>query len=252
MQTSRGWHTRCSGLLITVSLLLMPAAVRGNTSWMRRSVGEGSVLNGVGATLLSPWYNWFMVGRKVESNMVKVTRILIEVSVAEVDSDEEARSLANVAINRIHNEFAGMRVNTLDTHLSIAEETFDDEGEGPIEPLRMVQSSPAGEGMVQDSLQGGMVDFSGGEVASLERTNTCSVTSVLVRPLARFSHSSRTVLRVSTRFVSSLLPRAGRSGGVTPTSCPGARVRMGRQSRSLPRDLFRKLARDGMVQRSGV
>lgn len=91
--------------------------------------------------------------------MVKVTRILIEVSVAEVDSDDAARNLADIAINRIHNEFAGMQVNTLDTHLSIAEETFDDEGEGPIEPLRMVQSSPAGEGMVQDSLQSGTVDF---------------------------------------------------------------------------------------------
>jgi hypothetical protein len=115
-----------------------------------------------------------MVGRKKESDMVKVTRILIEISVAEVDSDDQAKSLANIAINRVHNEFAGMGVNTIDTHLSIAEETFDDDGEGPIEPLRKVQHSPAGEGMVQDSLGCGIAEFTVGEASySLKRTDTC-------------------------------------------------------------------------------
>jgi len=185
--------------------------------------------------------------------MVKVTRILIEVSVAEVDSDDHVKSLANIAIAALHKGLADISVNTLDTHLSIAEETFDDEGEGPIEPLRMVQHSPAGEGMVQDSLGGGITEFTVGEASlSLKRTDTCPRPSKLVRPLTRSSLSSRTGLRASPRSGSSLLLRPVRSAGATPTSSPGTRAGMAPRSRSWARVLSRKLARVGTVQRSGV
>jgi hypothetical protein len=76
---------------------------------------------------------------------VKLTRILVELQV-DIEDDDTIRRVASSLATACAHDLEDMGVSHINTELRVVQETFDDDGEEEIAPMRVIINGPAGDG----------------------------------------------------------------------------------------------------------
>lgn len=76
---------------------------------------------------------------------VKLTRILVELQV-DIEDDDTIRYIASSLATACGKYLSETGVQHINTELRAVQETFDDDGEEEIAPMRVIINGPAGDG----------------------------------------------------------------------------------------------------------